>query len=101
MTEQPFGAAPVDPEEQRKIDEKIAATMGITVEQLHAIDRQVAEDVRARDAVPQEERTVDRNPKFNKGFGPNTPDNTIQPGEIAEYYNSTEGDRNSGGQARG
>ncbi|WP_280268038.1 hypothetical protein [Nocardia wallacei] len=85
MTEQPFGMPSLSPEEQRKIDEKIAADMGITVEELHAIDRRVAEDVRARDAVPQEERTIEDNPKFTKGFGPNTPDNTIQPGEVAEY----------------
>ncbi|WP_157513926.1 hypothetical protein [Nocardia concava] len=76
---------PPDDDNQRAIDEKLAARMGITVEQLHEIDRQMAEDVRARDAIPPTERIVDGSPKFNKGFGPVTSENTIEPGEMRAH----------------
>lgn len=79
-----------DTVEQRKIDEQIAANMGISVERLYEIDRQVAADVEARDAVPPDERTVSGNPKFSKGFGPVTPENSLQPGEIGAYYDAVD-----------
>ncbi|MBF6272467.1 hypothetical protein A5780_21675 [Nocardia sp. 852002-20019_SCH5090214] len=86
MTYQPDRPSAADPAEQRRVDEKIAARMGISVEELHDIDRRVAEDIAARDAVPAEQRIVDDNPKFTKGFGLVTPENEIQPGEIREHY---------------
>ncbi|MEU6561082.1 hypothetical protein [Nocardia nova] len=90
MSEQfPTGDS-IDPDQQRQIDEKIAARMGITVEQLHKIDSKVAQDVAARDAVPPEQQIRDDNPKFTKGFGPVTPENEIKPGEISEHYRNTE-----------
>ncbi|PSR58975.1 hypothetical protein C8258_30385 [Nocardia sp. MDA0666] len=95
MTDQPWQQS-ASPEEQRTIDEKIAARMGITVEQLHELDRQVAADVRARDAVPADERVTDSNPKFTKGFGPDTSENTIRPGEIREYYRKSDADDGGG-----
>ncbi|MET8422578.1 hypothetical protein [Nocardia sp. NPDC004860] len=76
---------PADPEKQREVDEQTAARMGITVERLHEIDRQTAADQRARDALSRAERIVDDNPKFNKGFGPVTPENTIAPGEVRDH----------------
>ncbi|MFJ9362855.1 hypothetical protein ACIRRA_00335 [Nocardia sp. NPDC101769] len=76
---------PADPEKQREADEQTAARMGITVERLHEIDRQTAADQRARDALSREERIVDDNPKFNKGFGPLSPENTIAPGEVRAH----------------
>lgn len=84
MTEPPWTAKADD--EQRRIDEQTAARMGITIEQLHEIDRQIEADTHARDALRPEERTLDGNPKFNKGFGPVTPANTIAPGELSAYY---------------
>jgi hypothetical protein len=90
MTEKPAWGQSGSPDEQRKIDQQIAANMGITLEELYEIDRQVAGDVQARDAVPQDERTPSNNPKFSKGFGPVTPENTINPGEIRAYYDSVE-----------
>ncbi|WP_228002515.1 hypothetical protein [Nocardia australiensis] len=86
MTEMPWNQSPSP--EQREIDKITAANMGISLEELYDIDRKVAEDVRARDAIPRENRVVDGNPKFNKGFGPNTPANNIQPGELRAYYDS-------------
>ncbi|MFE6862803.1 hypothetical protein [Nocardia sp. NPDC057668] len=77
---------PAVPDAERARDERTAARMGITVEELHAIDRQVAEDVRARDALPPEDRILDDNPKFNKGFGPVNTENTIAPGELRAHY---------------
>ncbi|MFE3954963.1 hypothetical protein ACFXPS_12335 [Nocardia sp. NPDC059091] len=76
---------PADPERQREVDEQTAARMGITVERLHEIDRQIAADQRARDALGPADRIVDDNPKFNKGFGPVTPENTIAPGEVRTH----------------
>ncbi|MGW4244225.1 hypothetical protein [Nocardia sp. NPDC004722] len=70
---------PSDPAEQRRIDEAAAARMGITVERLHEIDRQMAEDVRARDAVPVEDRILDDKPRFNSGFGPLSAENRSAP----------------------
>ncbi|OJF78382.1 hypothetical protein NS14008_03025 [Nocardia seriolae] len=81
---------PADIDERREADEKTAARMGITVERLHAIDRQMAEDMRVRDAVDYSERVVDDNPKFTKGFGPVTPENTIAPGELRAHYERSE-----------
>ncbi|MEC3955026.1 hypothetical protein VMT65_18440 [Nocardia sp. CDC153] len=83
VTLSPWITPPDD--DQRAIDEKLAARMGITVERLHEIDRQTVEDTRARDAIPANERIVDSSPKFNKGFGPVTDDNTIEPGEIRAH----------------
>ncbi|WP_227984238.1 hypothetical protein [Nocardia spumae] len=99
MTDQPWLQS-ASPEEQRKIDEKIATRMGITVEQLHELDREVAADVRARDTVPTDERITDNNPKFTKGFGPNTPENMLQPGEIREHYRKSEIDDGDAGTDR-
>ncbi|GAB0104451.1 hypothetical protein JMUB6875_34250 [Nocardia sp. JMUB6875] len=81
---------PADPDKQREIDEQTAARMGITVERLHEIDRQIAADMRAREALSNSERLIDDNPKFNKGFGPLTPENTIAPGEVRAHYESSE-----------
>ncbi|MFE2995141.1 hypothetical protein ACFXG4_09050 [Nocardia sp. NPDC059246] len=81
---------PADPGEQREIDEQTAARMGITVERLHEIDRQMAEDMRARDVLDYSERVIDDNPKFTKGFGPVTLDNTIAPGELRAHYEASE-----------
>ncbi|MQY24439.1 hypothetical protein [Nocardia macrotermitis] len=89
MTEQPPWQSG-DSAEQRKIDEQIAAKMGISLERLYEIDRQVAADVEARDAIPQDQRTVSGNPKFSKGFGPVTPENSLQPGEIGAYYDAVD-----------
>jgi hypothetical protein len=75
--------------------------MGITLEELYEIDRQVAGDVKARDAVPREGRITEGNPKFNKGFGPVTPENTIQPGEIRAYYDAVEPGRGADEERRG
>ncbi|MET9488642.1 hypothetical protein [Nocardia sp. NPDC006630] len=80
---------PTDPDKQREIDEQTAARMGITVERLHEIDRQTAADMRAREALPDSERIVDDNPKYNKGFGPVTPENSIAPGEVRAHYDSS------------
>ncbi|MCU1643431.1 MAG: hypothetical protein JWN03_3706 [Nocardia sp.] len=79
-----------DVDKQREIDEQTAARMGITVERLHEIDGQIAADMRAREALSDSERIVDENPKFNKGFGPVTPENTIAPGEVRAHYESSE-----------
>ncbi|WP_460728888.1 hypothetical protein [Nocardia heshunensis] len=73
---------PSDPAEQRRIDEATAARMGITVERLHEIDRQMAEDVRARDAVPVEDRILDASPKFNSGSAPLPAENRSAPAEL-------------------
>ncbi|WP_405133492.1 hypothetical protein [Nocardia sp. NBC_01388] len=81
---------PAETDKQREIDEKAAARMGITVERLHEIDEQVAADIRARKAFSPADRIVDDNPKFNKGFGPVTPENTIVPGEVRDHYKSSE-----------
>ncbi|WP_433592827.1 hypothetical protein [Nocardia sp. CA-145437] len=81
---------PAEPDKQREIDEQTAARMGITVERLHEIDRQVAADMRARQALGDSERIVDGNPKFTKGFGPVTLENTIAPGELRAHYESPE-----------
>ncbi|MGV9663617.1 hypothetical protein ACWDUL_25755 [Nocardia niigatensis] len=81
---------PAEPDKQREIDEQTAARMGITVERLHEIDRQMAADMRARDALDLTERVIDDNPKFTKGFGPVTPENIIAPGELRAHYESSE-----------
>ncbi|MTE11557.1 hypothetical protein [Nocardia aurantiaca] len=80
---------PDKPDEQREIDEQTAARMGITVGRLHEIDRQVAADMREREALRSSERIIDGNPKFNKGFGPVTPKNTIAPAEIRTHDESS------------
>lgn len=79
---------PAEPDKQRELDEQAAARMGITVERLHEIDRQIAADMRAREALSDSERIVDDNPKFNKGFGPVSPKNTVEPGEARAHYES-------------
>ncbi|MEV0464122.1 hypothetical protein ACFROC_00605 [Nocardia tengchongensis] len=81
---------PADPDKQRELDEQTAARMGITVQRLHEIDRQVAADMRAREALSSSERIVEDNPKFTKGFGPVTPENSIAPGELRAHYQSSE-----------
>lgn len=81
---------PADPDRQREIDEQTAARMGISIERLHEIDRQIEEDMRAREAFSDSEHIIDDNPKFNKGFGPLSPENTIAPGEVRAYYESAE-----------
>ncbi|AYF76577.1 hypothetical protein D7D52_25290 [Nocardia yunnanensis] len=77
---------PAEPDKQREIDEQTAARMGITVERLHEIDRQIAADMRGREELNPSERIVDDNPKFNKGFGPVTAENSIEPGELRAHY---------------
>ncbi|MGW5105767.1 hypothetical protein [Nocardia sp. NPDC004123] len=78
----PHWVTPPDETDDSEIDKKLAARLGVTVDQLHEIDRQMAEDVRARDAVPPADRIVDSSPKFNEGFGPDNAADIAQSGEI-------------------
>lgn len=76
MSDKPFGRNPED----------VPDVIVPSAERLALVRRRFEEAERARAAVPVEERILDENPKFNKGFGPVSPNNEIRRGEVQEYY---------------